>query len=180
MPPTSIDLALATWLHAHATPGLTQVMLFVTNSHSNLAIDIMSAAIALVLWRARERVWAITLLAVVPAGLAVNVLLKHAFGRARPAFEDPLLTLDTYSFPSGHVAGATLFYGFLVAYFWRRLPNAAMRAAAIAAAAAMVCVVALTRMYLGAHYLTDVLAAAAWSLAWLALCLHLRTRVAAR
>ena len=47
----------------------------------------------------------------VAGGLTLNVLMKLAFHRARPSFDDPLLTLTSYSFPSGHVAGSTLFYG---------------------------------------------------------------------
>jgi undecaprenyl-diphosphatase len=139
----------------------------------------MSAILTLVLWRAKQRNWAITLLAVVPLGLAINVLLKHLFARTRPSFEDPLLVLDTYSFPSGHVAGATLFYGFLVAYFWRRIRSPGGRAASVAAAVILAGLVAFSRIYLGVHFLSDVVGAAAWSLAWLALCLYMRPRVLA-
>lgn len=180
MYPTSLDLSLAASLHAHATPALTQAMLLVTNLHSNLAINLMSAAFALFLLTRRQRDWLIALILAVPTGMAINAMIKHAFALSRPTFEDPLLKLDTFSFPSGHVAGATLFYGFLVAYFWRRTDRPRVHALWITAAATLVALVGFTRVYLGVHYLTDVIGAVAWSLPWLALCLLLRDRWAAR
>ena len=104
----------------------------------------------------------------VPLGMLLNVLLKNIFQRARPSFEHPLLTLTTYSFPSGHAAAATLLYGVLGAYLvctckgWRR-------ALAGCLAVAMVALVGLSRIYLGAHYLSDVAAAVASSVGWLAI-----------
>jgi len=82
-----------------------------------------------------------------------------------------LLSLLTYSFPSGHTAAATVFYGLLACYLVRRVHAWRARVAIALAAAAMVVLVALSRMYLGAHYLSDVLAAAAEGAAWLAICI---------
>ncbi|MGZ5572018.1 MAG: phosphatase PAP2 family protein [Usitatibacter sp.] len=182
MYPTAADLALAAWLHEHAiaSPALAQAMLFVTDFHSNLAIHAMSAVVAVVLWRERRRDWLATLVLAVPAGLAINVALKHLFARTRPTWDNALLTLDTFGFPSGHVAGATLFYGFLAAYLLQGVEDRAVRAAHIAAAAMLVVLVAFSRVYLGVHYLTDVIGAAAWSLGWLTICLQLRKRLPAR
>jgi undecaprenyl-diphosphatase len=82
-----------------------------------------------------------------------------------------LLTLTTYSFPSGHTAAATVFYGLVACYLVRRVPGGPKRAAVIAACCLMVMLVALSRMYLGVHYLSDVLAASAEGVAWLAVCI---------
>ena len=92
--------------------------------------------------------------------LATNALMKLAFHRARPSFDDPFVTLATYSFPSGHVAGSTIFYGLVVAAVFARTTNARWRALAVA-------LVAFSRMLLGAHFLSDVLAAFAEGIAWL-------------
>jgi undecaprenyl-diphosphatase len=107
----------------------------------------------------------------VGGGLALNVLMKLAFHRARPVFDDPLLTLSTYSFPSGHVAASTIFYGLLVAWVFTRRRSAALRALAIAAAVVLIALVAFSRMVLGVHYLSDVCAAFAEGVAWLAICI---------
>lgn len=103
--------------------------------------------------------------------MLLNVLMKYAFHRARPSFDDPLLVLTTYSFPSGHVAGATLFYGVVAAMLISRTAAWRWRVMVVLAAITMVALVALTRVYLGVHYLSDVLAAFAEGVAWLALCL---------
>jgi len=104
-------------------------------------------------------------------GVLINVMLKTAYERSRPHFDDPLVTLGTYSFPSGHTAAATIFYGTLAAFLVTRYRNPRIRVGIVAAAVAMIVLVALSRMYLGAHYLSDVTAAAASSTAWLVLCL---------
>lgn len=176
MYPTAADLDLAAWFHSHASPALTRVVIVITNLHSNLAINFMAAALGVLLLKERRRDWFITLMLAVPAGLALNVMLKHLFALERPRFDHPLLALETYSFPSGHAAGAMLFYGFLVAYFAQRTADRRTRAVQVALGAMLVLLVAFTRVYLGVHYLSDVVAGVAWSLAWLTLCLWLRPR----
>jgi undecaprenyl-diphosphatase len=103
--------------------------------------------------------------------MLLNVLMKHAFGRARPMFAEPMLTLTTYSFPSGHVAAATLFYGLLAAFMVTRIEAWRWRLLVTLMAFLIVVLVGLSRIYLGVHYLSDVLAAFAEGIAWLAICL---------
>jgi undecaprenyl-diphosphatase len=167
---TLLDAALAEWLHAHASPPLTRAMLVWTNLHSTIAISAYTAIVALAL--AIERRWRALVLVIVAAGggLALNVLMKLAFQRARPAFDDPLLTLSSYSFPSGHVAGSTIFYGLLVIWIVARTRRPLWRALAIVVALLLIAMVAFSRMYLGVHYLSDVGAAFAEGVAWLAIC----------
>jgi undecaprenyl-diphosphatase len=167
---TVIDVHLAHWFHAHASPGFTRAMLFVTHWNGIVGASIMGALLALWFWRRRAHYWLIVCLIAVPGGMLLNVALKHVFRRARPSFDDPLLSLVTYSFPSGHTAAATVFYGLLACYLVRRPRSWRARALAVAGAVAMVMLVALSRMYLGVHYLSDVLAAAAEGAAWLAVC----------
>jgi len=167
----TLDARVAAWLHAHATPGLTAFLLAVTNVNSTVAISAWSVIFGVVLTRMREWYWMLTLALAVGGGLALNVLLKHAYERARPHFDDPLVSLSTYSFPSGHTAGAVVFYGVLAAFLVSRAYGKAMRAACVIGALAAVVLVAFSRVYLGAHYLSDVAAAACASTAWLALCL---------
>jgi membrane-associated phospholipid phosphatase len=168
---TVLDVQLAHWFHAHATPGFTRAMLLVTHVNGLVGTSIMAVALALWFHRRGLRDWLFLTLAAVPGGLLLNILLKHVFQRARPTFDDPLVTLETFSFPSGHTAACTVFYGLLACWLARRLAPGPMRALAVAACVAMVALVALSRMYLGAHYLSDVLAAAAEGCAWLATCM---------
>ncbi|MEO8187280.1 MAG: VTT domain-containing protein, partial [Burkholderiaceae bacterium] len=115
-PLTLVDAQVAAWFHARAVPTLTLSMLVITHLHSIVGVSIGVLLLAVFLiWR-RDWYWLLALILVVPGGMLLNVLTKHAFGRARPSFSDPILTLATYSFPSGHVAAATLFYGLLTAF----------------------------------------------------------------
>jgi membrane-associated phospholipid phosphatase len=166
-----LDARVAAWLHAHGHPALTTLMLAVSQMNSVAGISIMTLILAAVLARRREWYWLSSVLLSVLGGLALNSLLKQAYQRARPHFDDPLVSLASFSFPSGHTAGATAFYGVLAAYLVSRHFEPRRRIAIIAIAILAVVLVAFSRMYLGAHYLSDVAAAAASSTAWLALCL---------
>lgn len=170
-PLTIVDAQVAQWFHAHSTPLLTQAMLAVTDLHGTIPVTAAVVLMAGYLAWKRNWYWLVCLSVTVPFGMLLNVGMKYAFHRARPNFDDPLLMLTSYSFPSGHVAGATLLYGVVAAMLvsgsiaWRT------RVMIVLAAITMVALVALTRLYLGVHYLSDVLAAFAEGITWLTLCL---------
>lgn len=171
-PITEVDLRLATWLHAHAhaSDGLRSFLIGVTHLHSTPGMLTLTALAAAWLYRRGARHWMLTLLVTVPGGMLLNVAMKHTFARARPHFDEPILTLTTYSFPSGHTVAATLLYGLLACYFTREAHSWGARAAIVTAACVMIALVAGSRLYLGAHYLSDVLAGMAEACAWLAIC----------
>jgi membrane-associated phospholipid phosphatase len=177
---TRLDVQLAEWFRARATPGFTRAMLFVTHSNGLAGSSAMAALLAFWFWRRRLHAWLLLTVLAMPGGLLLNVVLKHVFRRARPSLHDPLLTLETYSFPSGHTAAATVFYGLLACWLLQRVHGWPARALVLLAAAFMIGLVALSRMYLGVHYLSDVLAAALESLAWLALCMTAVSTLARR
>ena len=172
---TLLDVEIARWLRGHATPALTRSMLVVTNLHSTVAVSGYAAVVGAVLVTRRRWRRLTTVFVCVAGGLTLNVLMKLAFHRARPVLDDPLLTLTSYSFPSGHVAGSTLIYGLLVAWIFARTRRPLWRVLVVFAAASAIALVAFSRMYLGVHYLSDVVAAFAEGLAWLALCLSALT-----
>ena len=167
----ALDSRLADWLHGHTDGALTAFFFALTNLHSPGAIAGASAIFGVVLARLRQWYWLLTLAVGVGGGMLINLVLKAAYERLRPHIDDPLLALTTFSFPSGHTAGAVLFYGVLAAFLVSRFYDWRARAACVAGAAGAVALVAFSRMYLGAHYLSDVLAAACASTVWLVLCL---------
>jgi membrane-associated phospholipid phosphatase len=179
-----LDLELSRWFHAHAGGWFTQAMLALAHWHSVAGIAALSALLGLHFHRRKAWCWLLTLGVAVPGGMLLNVLLKTVFARARPSFDDPILSLPTYSFPSGHTASATLFYGLLAAYLMARTARPGRRIACVAGAALMAALVGVSRLSLGVHYLSDVLAAMAEGCAWLALCLlgasRLQRRAGAR
>ena len=170
-PLTLVDVYVADWLHGHASPAVTRFMLAASDAHGVVAISMYALLGATYLAWKRDWYWLLCLGAVVPGGMILNALTKLAFRRARPSFEHPLLELATYSFPSGHVAGATLFYGVLAAMLVGKYRRWRPTALIVSVGMALVALVAASRMVLGAHYLSDTIAAFAQALAWLTLCL---------
>ena len=170
-PLTLLDVQVAQWFHEHATPSVTRFMLAVTHLHDPVVMTGAVLVLAGFLAYRRNRYWLICLGLIMPGGMLLNVLMKHAFARSRPSFDHPLLMASSYSFPSGHMAGATLLYGLLAALLVTHVAKWRWRVLMVLVAAALALLVGLTRIYLGVHYLSDVLAAAAEALAWLALCL---------
>lgn len=156
-PVVRLDLALTEFLAARRQAWLTAFMLAVANGHDTVVV--LGATVLVALWRvARRQLQDLAMLAVVPAGMLLNVGLKHLFQRPRPVLEEPLVHLGTFSFPSGHAVASTVFYGALCMLVFLHARSAGTRALAALAAAAMVLLVAFSRIYLGAHYLSDVVA----------------------
>ena len=165
---TVLDVTIAHWFHANASLPMTQVMLFITHIHGMAGAPILGLMLAAWFYLSHQRYWLITTLVALPGGMLLNVLLKYVFQRARPSFDNPLLTLSTYSFPSGHTANAALLYGLLACWLWVHHRSWRARSLIAACACLMVALVGTSRMYLGVHYLSDVLAATASASAWLA------------
>jgi membrane-associated phospholipid phosphatase len=162
-----MDTPLANWLHEHATPSLTSAMRVVTNFGAPPFVIV--ATLFVCLWLSiRKDWWTIGLLALcVGGGMLFNTGLKTVFERARPQFEPALAHARGHSFPSGHVAAATLFYGSVAMLVWHRTVSLPARIGAILLAVVVVLLVSFSRLYLGVHYLTDVLVAQVMSLIWL-------------
>lgn len=172
---SAFDREVLAWLHARAGPTLLRAMQFVSALHAPRGIVALTSLVALVLvWR-RDWIDMATVLVVVFGGAALNHLLKHALRRARPG--EPATGPTDFAFPSGHVANATLLYGVVAALLLCRVGAWPMKTAVALGAALGVASVALSRLVLGAHHPSDVLAAVLVGVAWLALCLTLRGRL---
>lgn len=168
---TVLDVQVANWFNAHAFEPLTSVLYVITHVHSVAGMIVLIGLLACYLWKQGARYWLMALAFAVPGGMVLNVALKFYFQRARPVFEDPMITLATYSFPSGHTTAATCFYGLLASYLVIARPAWSVRLGTVAFCLSMILLVAFSRVYLGAHYVSDVLAAMAESVAWLAVCI---------
>jgi membrane-associated phospholipid phosphatase len=165
-----LDQRIAVWFHDHATPAMTHVAKAITFFGSVAWVTTVSTSVALFfLFR---RAWTnFSLLALTMiGGSTINVLLKHFFHRQRPILENPLVTLSSYGFPSGHTMGGTMLYGLLALIAAQKTKSHSMRMTCFVAACFLIFLIGFTRIYLGAHFFSDVLGAIAAGIAWLTLC----------
>ncbi len=170
-PLTVLDAQLSNWLELHRTSGLTSTMLGITSLGDTVIVISVTSGFLIYLISRKRYYWTAAVASSVFGGMLLNRFLKLAFQRPRPYFENPILTFTDYSFPSGHTMAATVFFGVVAAYLVTRTQEWRHRIPIILLAGLFIGLVAFSRMYLGAHYLSDVLAAMAEGLAWLSLCL---------
>ena len=167
-----LDAAVAGAIAGATTPALLEFMTVLSAAHTLRGISVILAAALVLLFALRDRAGAWWLLLTVYSGAGLNHLLKHWIQRPRPG-QEPLAITD-FAFPSGHAAQATLLYGALAALVVLHVRARGLRAAAVLAAAAMVALVATSRLVLRAHWFSDVVAGVLVGGGWLALCLAAR------
>jgi membrane-associated phospholipid phosphatase len=166
-PLVRFDRAVATYLHSLATPPLTTFFLVITAFGSIEAIALLGLLVAADLaWRRR---WVSLVTWIVAAGgsAVLSQLLKGLFARPRPFFEHPLLIEKSYSFPSGHAMESLVVYGMLAYFVVLALESWRARTAVVFGTALLVLLIGLSRMYLGVHYFSDVVAGYAAGGVWL-------------
>jgi phosphatidylglycerophosphatase B len=176
---TRNDQRVAEWLHGRATEPLTDIFRAITTLGNFVTLVVVAVIAVAVLWRRRERTDAVF---VGFAFLGAQVLssgMKLGFQRERPFFPDPLANESTFSFPSGHALVSLAVYGSIALMIARRLRRGADRILLFAATGLLVLAIGFSRLYLGVHFLSDVLAGFAAGAAWLAL-LYLALEVQSR
>jgi undecaprenyl-diphosphatase len=151
-----LDLAIRSQVHAYTSPGLTRAMIaisFIGGDGLAAAIVISLIAFRWLRWR-RALLW---MFVTILGALVLDLSLKYAFHRPRPV---PFFTdlPRTYSFPSGHSLFSFCFYGVLAGLLTRRISSRIGRILIWTFAALLVAAIGLSRIYLGVHYPSDVIA----------------------
>jgi membrane protein DedA with SNARE-associated domain/membrane-associated phospholipid phosphatase len=163
------DSPVAAWLADHRVGWLTATMRIITQLGSLRFVATLVALTALLLVLRTRRLEPAALLVTAVAGTTLLVLLvKLLVGRARPQVGGMLVLVDSASFPSAHSAQAVATYGALAYLAGRAAPRWGQRVAAWTAATLIVLLVGFSRLYLGVHWLSDVLGGFALGAGWLA------------
>lgn len=160
------DVEFARWLHEHSSGPLVQLFKIVTLAGNAAVLGLIVIAIAFVLVRRGLANEASLLVLAFGGASIVNALLKLVFHRPRP--ELAFVHLDTYSFPSGHAAASSATFTTFAYLLARRHHSTRARIWIGLGAAAAIALVGFSRLYLGAHYLSDVLAGISFGVAWAA------------
>jgi membrane-associated phospholipid phosphatase len=162
----AVDSWFWTMSRLYRSSGATWFFTFFTllGTPVGLGALVAIAGVALLL-RGRLR-WALYLALTTILGGVLNRILKEYFERQRPDLTEAIRSATGYSFPSGHAMGSTIVFGALAYVALRHFDSWRERSASLALAISTVIAVSLSRIYLGVHWVTDVVAGIAAGIVW--------------
>jgi membrane-associated phospholipid phosphatase len=170
---TSFDADVRNSIHSISSPGLTQLLSATTFLGSQAVVIVVSSGFAILMLWNRRRGRAMLVVATMAGAEVLLSVLKNHFHRQRPdPFFDERLP-PSYSFPSGHALLSFCCYGLLAA-----LGSARMRWPIRICSAALILAIGFSRIYLGVHYPTDVIAGYLAAIAWTAVVAAIHMRLA--
>ena len=172
-----VDEAIVQWFRDPGNPAdsrgpawLTEAAIDITSLGSTVVLFMIVLAVAGFLWIQNQHRLLLLLLAALIGGNVMNGLIKTAFARPRPSVVPHLREVFTYSFPSGHAALSAIVYLTIGVLLFEVVRGASARIYCLAVAMLATALVGFSRVYLGVHYPSDVLAGWAVGITWAALC----------
>jgi membrane-associated phospholipid phosphatase len=173
-PLSTFDNAAEQFLYSLRTPGLIRAFLLITNLGGPIIVGAIALLAAGGLWVLKRRRDAIAFAVTLFGSAATTGALKIIIARPRPGGLLPIISETSASFPSGHATLSMALYGFLAYLAWRHFKTASARAAALVIGALLILSVGFSRLYLGVHFPTDVIAGwgvgAVWIFVGIAMC----------
>lgn len=174
---TTMDTRVLDWMIAHRSEAATDIATVITDLGDTLSMTVL--AVVTVGWFVlRRNLPVAALVAITSLGAGVLVwVIKRLVGRQRPPEASRLVFEPSLSYPSGHTLGSTVVAGIVAIVLIPQLTKHWVRVAATVLAVAFPIAVGLSRIYLGVHWTTDVLAGWIIGLMWLLLCATVFTRL---
>lgn len=170
---SQLDQPMLNWTVAHCSPDLTLFAKTVSVVGGTITWTVVTVVVVLWLSRRRRRLEA-TLFAVAGGGAGLLVTgVKQIMDRSRPPVADRLVVVTNPSLPSGHALSSIVVIGMLTVLVLGRVATLAVRIAVLAGAAVAVFLIGWSRVYLGVHWSTDVLAGWLLGATWLTTCITL-------
>ena len=162
------DTTILLWLHQRSNSIIDNLMLNITKlGNPEFVVVLITTSLILLLWQ--KRAWSAKILVLTClGGLILNQGLKLFFAKPRPQLWNPLIVEHSYSFPSGHALGSSVVYGFLAVLLASHYPRYSIGIYSVAVV--IVGSIGLSRLFLGVHYPTDIIAGYAVGLLWLITC----------
>ena len=171
-PLTLLDLQIVAWFRAHSTPALDHIGVAVSLIGSPVAMSVLAVVVAIILAVRRRWILFAGWVCAFAGGGVLDWGLKRVVHRPRPTGASAFLIGNSFSFPSGHAMGSLVGYGmlaYLLVRFWAKTWR--QRLTIIMIATILVVSIGLSRLYLGVHYFSDVVAGYAGALVWVAACI---------
>lgn len=163
-----MDDQVLRWFALHRTPGLTAAALRVTSLGSDVVVIMLVVVFSALLWLTNHRYSTLLLLIGVLGAAILNWALKDVFLRPRPSVVRRLAVVNSTSFPSGHAMVSMVAYAAVALLISRLEDSRPLRGVTWTIAVLLILLIGTSRVYLGVHYPTDVLAGFAAGLAWIA------------
>jgi len=165
------DNAIMHWMGAHQVPSVEAAMLEVTALGTGTVVGMIVLIAGMFLWLNHHRHSAVLLIVATLGGMVLDNLLKIGFNRPRPQVFEWGTHAVSSSFPSGHAMSSVIVYG-TVAYLAARLQrNVHARILTFVLAAIIIVMISISRVYLGVHYPSDILAGLLIGIAWAGFCM---------
>jgi undecaprenyl-diphosphatase len=165
------DPILGNWIVSHASPEGDRV--FSAIAFWGNALTITAGTVGLNLWLSKRKRWEqiIFLDAAVGGEAMLNLVLKQIFVRPRPAYPHTFLTEVGFSFPSGHAMASVVFYGAIAYLSYAYLKTLRAKVLVTIGAVFIAGIIGYSRLYLGVHFLSDVIAGWVAGGFWLSACI---------
>jgi membrane-associated phospholipid phosphatase len=161
---TTFDKTIIQSVYSLRSDFLTGVMKTITFFGGELFLSCGIFLLLLVLWR-RHKISALIFTFLLVFGTVINLFLKDIFHRPRPDYL-PLVHEITYSFPSGHAMNSFIFYTCLAYFIIRNTKSRQVKIITAISAGSIIFLIGLSRVYLGAHFPSDVIAGYIAGLMW--------------
>ncbi len=168
----SFDRSLLLWIHQFANPQLDGLMLFITAlGDPAMVVTVFVSTIA---WLGMKRRYTdgIRFTIACVGGVVLNQVMKLFFAKPRPELWTRLISETSFSFPSGHAVGSMVVYGFIGYILAREFPIYKRYIYAITSS--LIIAIGFSRLYLGVHYPTDIIAGYGVGILWLTTCLKVK------
>ena len=168
------DARVNTLLYVFRNASAVKAFIWITLSGESPVIIVFALLVSLLLFLARQKRQIIMLWFTIIGSEGFTFILKMVFHRPRPLHA--VFLEDSNSFPSGHATIAVAFYGFLIYLLLRDVKNKSHRVLVIVAGVIVMLAIGFSRLYLGVHYASDVLAGYLVGLLWLIIGARLNER----
>ena len=170
-PIVDLDREFAELLHERSTTTLTHLFEAISSLGSSRTLALVALLAVLVLVSRRRLLDALLVIVALVGAEVIDSAVKAGFERERPLFADPIVRRASgFSFPSAHAGASMALYGALAFLLSRQLTSRRARVGCFVGAALLIGAIGFSRLYLGVHYLSDVLAGFSLGLAWVTLC----------
>lgn len=164
-----IDTSIHAWAISRRSPTATSFFSLMSTIGGPVGLGILGAVVVIALLFQKRYGWVLYLFVTVGGGTLLSMELKRYFARARPDLAEMLRQAQGYSFPSGHAMGSTVVFGALSYLAFRTATRWSVKTAALALGITLVIAISLSRVYLGVHWISDVVAGISGGTLWVAI-----------